>query len=79
MSEEGHIEVIFGPMFSGKSSELLRKVRRYQHARKKCLVINYQHDNRYSAEDVMATHDRYPISHADRPSRPSRPLHLAPF
>ena len=25
----GHIEVIFGPMFSGKSSELQRKVRKY--------------------------------------------------
>lgn len=59
MSDEGHIEVIYGPMFSGKSSELLRKVRRYQHAKKKSLVINYMHDNRYSSEDVMATHDRY--------------------
>lgn len=58
MSHEGHIEVIYGPMFSGKSSELLRKVRRYQHAKKKCLVINYMHDNRYSAEEVMSTHDR---------------------
>jgi thymidine kinase len=29
MNHQGHIEVIYGPMFSGKSSELLRKVRRY--------------------------------------------------
>ena len=59
MKEEGHIEVIFGPMFSGKSTELLRKVRRFEHAKKKCLVINYKHDNRYSNEEVMATHDKY--------------------
>jgi thymidine kinase len=45
-------------MFSGKSSELLRKIRRYQHAKKKTLVVNYLHDNRYSSEDVMATHDK---------------------
>jgi thymidine kinase len=45
-------------MFSGKSSELLRKIRRYQHAKKNCLVVNYLHDNRYSSEDVMATHDK---------------------
>jgi thymidine kinase len=45
-------------MFSGKSSELLRKVRRYQHAKKNCLVINYIHDNRYSTEEVMSTHDK---------------------
>lgn len=62
MSQDGHIEVIYGPMFSGKSSELLRKVRRYQHAKKKCLVVNYVHDNRYTTEDVMSTHDRYLFS-----------------
>ena len=58
MSYDGSIEVIYGPMFSGKSSELLRKVRRYQHARKKCLVVNYLHDNRYSKDEVMMTHDK---------------------
>lgn len=59
MTEEGQIEVIYGPMFSGKSSELLRKVRRYEHAKKKCLVISYMHDDRYSTEEVMSTHDKY--------------------
>jgi thymidine kinase len=48
--EGGRIEVIYGPMFSGKSSELLRKIRRFGHAKKKCLVINYMHDNRYSED-----------------------------
>jgi thymidine kinase len=52
------IELILGPMFSGKSSELLRKVRRFEVAKKRCLVINYTHDNRYSNEDVMSTHDK---------------------
>lgn len=51
MQDCGSIEVILGPMFSGKSSELLRKVRRYEHARKRCLVINYLHDNRYTQSD----------------------------
>ena len=45
-------------MFSGKSSKLLRKIRRYEHAKKKCLVVNYRHDNRYTENDEMATHDR---------------------
>ena len=44
-------------MFSGKSTELQRKIKRYQHANKKCLVINYIKDNRYSSEDVASTHD----------------------
>jgi len=29
----GKIELIIGPMFSGKSTELLRLVKRYQHAK----------------------------------------------
>lgn len=58
MQQPGSIEIIYGPMFSGKSSELLRKIRRFEHAKNKCLVINYLHDNRYSQEDEMATHDR---------------------
>jgi thymidine kinase len=51
MQDLGSIEIIYGPMFSGKSSELLRKIRRFEHAKKRCLVINYQHDNRYTQAD----------------------------
>jgi len=58
-SFSGFIEIIFGPMFSGKSTELLRKVKRYTIAQKKCLVISYAKDNRYSNDDVVSTHDRY--------------------
>lgn len=41
-----------------------RKVRRYQHARKSCLVVNYEKDNRYSMEDVSSTHDKYRIDYS---------------
>jgi thymidine kinase len=58
MNPTGSIEIIYGPMFSGKSSELLRKIRRFEHARKRCLVANYSHDNRYSLAEEMATHDK---------------------
>lgn len=54
----GHLSLIFGPMFSGKSSELQRMVRRYEISKKKCLVINYALDCRYSTEEVVSTHDR---------------------
>jgi thymidine kinase len=54
----GGIQVIFGPMFSGKTTELLRRVRRYTFARKSCAVIKYAKDKRYADEDLMATHDR---------------------
>ncbi|CAG06017.1 unnamed protein product, partial [Tetraodon nigroviridis] len=53
----GQIQVIFGPMFSGKSTELMRRVRRFQLAQYKCLVIKYAKDTRYS-DTGMATHDK---------------------
>ncbi|XP_072318917.1 thymidine kinase, cytosolic [Eucyclogobius newberryi] len=53
----GQIQVIFGPMFSGKSTELMRRVRRFQVAQYNCLVVKYAKDTRYS-DTGMATHDK---------------------
>lgn len=44
----GQVQLLIGPMFSGKSTELLRRVRRYQHARHNCLLIKSAKDGRYS-------------------------------
>ncbi|XP_058417748.1 thymidine kinase, cytosolic isoform X2 [Diceros bicornis minor] len=52
----GQIQVILGPMFSGKSTELMRRVRRFQIAQYKCLVVKYAKDTRYSSH--FSTHDR---------------------
>ncbi|KAM5306898.1 thymidine kinase, cytosolic [Glossophaga mutica] len=52
----GQIQVILGPMFSGKSTELMRRVQRFQIAQYKCLVIKYAKDTRYS--NLFSTHDR---------------------
>lgn len=53
----GKIELILGPMFAGKSSELLRRIRRYQFGNNKCLLIKPDIDTRYSM-DSIATHDK---------------------
>ena len=56
---KGRIELIIGPMFSGKSTELLRRMRRHQIANRKCLVIKYHKDDRYLLEenqDLLSTH-----------------------
>jgi nicotinamide riboside kinase len=50
-------KVILGPMFSGKSTELVRRLKRFQVARHDCLVIKYSKDKRYDAEK-LATHDK---------------------
>lgn len=57
MSQRGRIELIMGPMFAGKSTELLRRVKRLEISGKKCLSIKYAADNRYS-KDAIATHDQ---------------------
>ena len=52
----GGIEVICGSMFSGKTEELIRRVKRAQIARKRVQVFKPALDTRYSAEHV-ASHD----------------------
>ncbi|QBP42105.1 MULTISPECIES: thymidine kinase [Paenisporosarcina] len=54
MSQSGWVEVICGSMFSGKSEELIRRVRRAQFAKQKIAVFKPQIDNRYSEEEVVS-------------------------
>eukprot|EP01111_Echinosteliopsis_oligospora_P001232 TRINITY_DN1177_c0_g1_i1.p1 TRINITY_DN1177_c0_g1~~TRINITY_DN1177_c0_g1_i1.p1 ORF type:complete len:190 (-),score=39.83 TRINITY_DN1177_c0_g1_i1:336-905(-) len=54
---DASIQVIMGPMFSGKTTELLRRLRRFTFANKSCVVIKYKKDTRYS-EDLLSTHDK---------------------
>jgi thymidine kinase len=50
------LTVILGCMFSGKSTELLRRVRRLECIGKKILVVNHKTDNRYTKHDKVVTH-----------------------
>ncbi len=52
----GTIEVVCGSMFSGKTEELIRRIKRAQIARKRVQVFKPQIDTRYSSEEV-ASHD----------------------
>jgi thymidine kinase len=54
---QGWIEVITGSMFSGKSEELIRRVRRAEIARQRVQVFKPRLDTRHAAE--------YVISHSD--------------
>lgn len=50
----GWIEVIVGPMYSGKSEELIRRIRRAKIAKQKVQVFKPEIDNRYSLDDVVS-------------------------
>lgn len=55
----GQIEVIMGPMFSGKSTELLRRLQRQRIAKKNVLLIKHSSDQRYQGSDrCVVTHDQ---------------------
>ncbi|MBM4761552.1 thymidine kinase [Bacillus sp. B15-48] len=54
MKHSGWIELICGSMFSGKSEELIRRVRRTQFAKQKIAIFKPLIDNRYSEEAVVS-------------------------
>jgi thymidine kinase len=54
MKQSGWLEVICGSMFSGKSEELIRRVRRAQFAKQEVKVFKPAIDNRYSDEAVVS-------------------------
>jgi thymidine kinase len=54
MNHHGWVEVICGSMFSGKSEELIRRVRRAQFAKQNIAVFKPKIDNRYSDESVVS-------------------------
>ena len=54
----GWIEVVCGPMFSGKSEELIRRLRRSQIARKRVQVFKPVLDDRYSRDEIVSHGDQ---------------------
>jgi thymidine kinase len=71
---DGQIQVIIGPMFSGKSTEMMRRIRKHAVAGRVCAVVKYVKDTRYSPSienvdrterisatsngGILVTHDR---------------------
>lgn len=58
--QPGRIEVVCGSMFSGKTEELIRRMRRAEFARQKVEIFKPAIDTRYSDEDVVS-HDKHAI------------------
>ena len=52
--KKGWIEAIVGPMFAGKTEELIRRCRRMDYAHKNYLVFKPKIDNRYSDSQVVS-------------------------
>jgi thymidine kinase len=59
----GTLHLIIGPMFCGKTTELIRLKTRAEIAGKKCIMIKYSKDTRYDQNDsvqtiTLSTHDQ---------------------
>lgn len=52
--KSGHIEVIAGSMFSGKTEELIRRIRRAEIAKQRVKVFKPKIDNRYSDMNIVS-------------------------
>jgi thymidine kinase len=50
----GWLEVICGPMFSGKSEEMIRRLRRAEIAGQRVIIFKPRIDDRYDASDVVS-------------------------
>lgn len=56
-----HLEIICGPMFSGKTEELIRRIRRVEYARRQAIVFKPHIDVRYS-HDLVVSHSEQKIA-----------------
>ncbi len=65
--KKGWIEVICGSMFSGKTEELIRRLKRADIARQKVQIFKPQLDTRYSQDEVVS-HNATSISSTPVPS-----------
>ena len=69
----GWIEVICGSMFSGKTEELIRRLKRAQFARQKVEIFKPSVDNRY-ADEMVVSHDANEIRSTPVPAAANIPI-----
>lgn len=53
----GYIEVVCGPMFAGKTEELIRRINRLEYAHQNYIIFKPEIDNRYG-DDVITSHNK---------------------
>jgi thymidine kinase len=59
-SRQAFLEIIVGPMFSGKTTHLVGLYEKYKEAGISVLVVNYSADKRYH-DSMLSTHDKIMI------------------
>lgn len=57
--EGGKIILIVGPMFSGKSTKLMKQIKISGLQKKSTCIVKFDKDKRYSNQNKLVTHDKY--------------------
>ena len=60
-NQAGYLELILGPMFSGKTSRIVNLYKQYTYCNIPVIVINHVDDKRYN-EQLLTTHDNIKIN-----------------
>jgi thymidine kinase len=58
IEEGGKINLIVGPMFSGKSTKLMKHINICRLQKRTNIIVKFDKDKRYSNENKLVTHDR---------------------
>ena len=58
--EGGYLKVILGPMFAGKTTNIINEFNKYNCMGYKCVAINHSIDDSYG-EKVISTHNKIKI------------------
>ena len=53
----GQIIIITGPMYAGKTEELLKRIKRFTYAKKKCILLKHSFYTRYN-NNAIVTHNK---------------------
>ena len=61
-ADTGWIEVVCGCMFSGKTEELIRRLRRAQIAKQSVMIFKPRIDNRYSSDHIVSHSEQSLVS-----------------
>ena len=70
-SKLGNIQLVLGCMFSGKTSELIRRIQRYKSIQKKVLFVNFIED--YKSPGYIREDGRKNLQHNEQGRIDSRP------
>ena len=58
--EGGYLKVILGPMFAGKTTNIINEFNKYRSMDYKCIAINHSIDDRYG-DGVVSNHNQNKI------------------